>query len=427
MRAISQFALLGACVAALTACQGGGGNTETKIVETKVPVVVKEDVVIGTPDDNPASKDFSVIAQKIYSENSLKVILTPNRDDLRITSVEKQDNYDGERKRVPIPVVDSSEVTDLIPAAANDLRPWDQVYAVTIVHESFPAPKVVTIGIKQKKDLVVAGEIKISTQEFASSDLDLGTLTIKENSSLTLDRNTIKINVENLIAEKNSALQTLSKQDAETPAKDYEPGRDGGTIRLNAVQASGELQIFLRGGKGGKGQTGETSTVTGGKGDPGADGKWYFEPPRRFPKEVLSEPVKPIALTWRNICLENPGNGGPGRDGGEGGRGKQGERGGNSGRMDLSIESGSLKYTVAIIPGTGGDGGNGGQGGPKGEGGDPGKAGPCPAASKGPDGGIGPTGKPGPEGLKGNYGEFCPSRPSVSFSCNFQPQFEGTL
>lgn len=414
--------LLIASTTSLVACGGGG---DTKYVEKQVPVIVKEDTVLGTSDSDPNNTQFLPLATKVYDGTSLKVVIQPNREDLQILSVTRKDNLSPESEIVTVPVHDSSEVVDTFPGDPLDLRPWNQIYAVTMMHKSFDESQTFTLQILQKKDLTVEGSMDMSRFKISSNELDLGTLRILPESILTLDMSTLKINADSFIGGAKSVIQTMTSADSALATPPMTPGKDGGTYRLNFENADGELHVFLRGGKGGKGQVGAAATGTGAQGSKGKPAVFFFQPIPRPGREVLR--TSPRNGVWRSICLENPGNGQPGGQGPQGGRGGAGARGGHTGSLDLHIKSGSLQYSVTMSPGVGGDGGEGGNGGPGGQGGDPGNAGPCPAASAGPAGPTGPKGPQGPAGLDGQYGSFCPSRASTSFSCSNQSFLEGVL
>lgn len=410
-------------------------SPDTKVVEKIVPVVTKETEVTGL-DSNPSSSEFTIVTSKNYDGEKLYLNFKTNRDDLRIVSVRKSKSPKaGETSSIEeMSVSSATEATDTLESDANDISPWEYTYEFEVTHPSFKEKETITQKILQKKSLIVTKNTKVSDILKGSNEIKLEKLTISKDAILTLDKPSVKLDVENFIAEAGSSIENMTREESEIPAKDSEPGKDGGEIRFHADHATGTLNIFLRGGKGGTGPAGENSTTPGAPGSDGSPGQVKFP---RIPRDpiVLSSPRHKKTQVIRTLgyedgyCHIQPGPGGKGGTGPRGGTGGTGAKGGKTGSMELSINGGSLIYAVEFIPGTGGNGGKGGRGGPGGPPGNPGDtaSGTCSAPGNLGQGDEGPEGLQGPKGFDGTFGHFCTFRNDNQFSCVMSPTFTGEL
>ena len=414
---------------------GCAPGSETKLVEKIVPVEKKDTVVTGL-DSDPEASEFKIVATKNYDGEKLFLNFKPNRTDLRIVSIRrsKSSKATESTKFEDLNVIDSSEATDILTTEVNDISPWDYTYEFVVSHPSFKERETITLDILQEKSFIVRKNTKISELTIGSNEVKLESLTMSKDATFTLNGPSLKLSVKNFIAEEGSSIENMAQADSEIPAKESEPGKDGGVIRFEADNASGTLKIFLRGGKGGGGSIGEKSTAQGPQGPHGSPGAIKYPNIPRDPI-VLSSPRNKKTLVIKRhgyadpFCILNPGPGGKGGRGPQGGAGGPGAKGGETGSMDLSINNGTLRYTVELIPGAGGNGGKGGGGGPGGPPGNPGDTiyNICPAAGNLGQGDEGPEGPAGPTGYVGSFGKFCTFRNGTNFSCVTTSSYAGEL
>lgn len=213
------------------------------------------------------------------------------------------------------------------------------------------------------------------------------------NARLVTEGTPFKILTQEVHSE-GGRIETFEKG---TTAQKGFPGRDGGSIEIQAERAIGNLTVEMRGENGGDGLDRKTTNIhlKGQKGDKGADAKI---------EQVGSywDGTFQIA-TYRCVSQPQPGqNGHPGLDGEKGGHGYQG---GSTGRLVLKIiDKSDFNINAVPDPGLYGRGGKGGRGG---QGGDPGEPGSIPAMLPGTLSGCIPSraGAPGENGKDGPPGD----------------------
>lgn len=151
-------------------------------------------------------------------------------------------------------------------------------------------------------------------------------------------------------------------------------GKSGGSLKINASLATGDLKIYMRGQHGGDGANGENYSSRASDGTPAGEGARFCD---CVGKNCLVSSTKKIELfsgvqPTGSICTcESIGNdGGRGSDGLNGRNGHRAGNGGSAGQLKISIQDGRefdlQTYAfkgLAGIPGKGGDGQDGGLGG----------------------------------------------------------------
>lgn len=217
-------------------------------------------------------------------------------------------------------------------------------------------------------------------------------LWILPNSTILTHGNDLKVEVNQLLAGDNAAIDTAPPSAWAAPNTS---GKSGGSVVVHAKTATGRLKVFATGQGGGQGNRGGDG-ASGGKGPKGISGTT-----RREVDGSTCERHCPA----RTVCDRSPGNGGQGEQGRPGGHGSPGHPGGDSARVLIAVDMpNGFEVIPSIAPGPGGPGGIGGTGGSGGLGGDPGdRPSVCQAARPGPIGlqGLrGPTGSPGADGKK---------------------------
>lgn len=203
---------------------------------------------------------------------------------------------------------------------------------------------------------------------------------LNENSEVITGGKDLLVDTNDLISQ-NGVLSTFP---ANQKAIVDQKGRGGGSIRIKAHRASGELHINMFGEYGGD----------------GSDGKPYTQPAKRGKNAAsLSEfdptvMIPPIVF----LCLRPLDRGGIGENGAEGRPGSPGRQGGNSGEFKIEVYESSPEFIVLVNKKTGiaGKPGKGGPGQPGGEGG-LGDVAPewCPQGRKGAKGLDGKNGADG--------------------------------
>ncbi|UOF02626.1 collagen-like triple helix repeat-containing protein [Bdellovibrio reynosensis] len=240
---------------------------------------------------------------------------------------------------------------------------------------------------------IAAGEVKtLSDLNLDSGTFDFGYLVLGYGSSLVTEGKSITFNVQKLIT--FGAIETFTKQMAMMEGPEASRGQNGGAVAINALEANGNLEVFLRGTVGGRGRTGDSNKNAGAAGADGKMGVSGHNHPDPSPRcKVQSTP------------------GEQGKQGPEGGPGGNGGNGGDSGTFKYSGQkNNSLYLKIHTLPGPGGIRGEGGTGGPGG----PGGKGvrdyyPCPATPAGAQGKAGDPGKPGQPGSSGTAQDSCVS------------------
>lgn len=248
---------------------------------------------------------------------------------------------------------------------------------------------VQVLKISLPRDVIISGKVDAKDFDFSN----VARLYFMKDSVITSHGEDLKIQAKELIAEDGSRIETFPKGAVGFNDK---PARAGGEIEITATDASGSLEVNLRGENGGRWTTEPQSL---------ANNESY-----RGSKGAKGSPGATISIPRFNvICAKPPGDGGPGSDGKSGLAGFGGINGGDSGHLDVNIRhGGGFKISHHREPGIGGQGSIGGVGGPGGLGGDPGERLLfCPEAKRGPNGNIGHRGPNGGDGTSGNPGHVC--------------------
>lgn len=213
--------------------------------------------------------------------------------------------------------------------------------------------------------------------------------------------------VANELHSKDGVIETFAEN---TKAPTNTDGKSGGSLKLNALMATGDLKIYMRGQHGGDGANGESYSNRASDGSPAGEGSRLCDCVGKnclltakinFDFFTDAKPTGTICT-----CETTGGDGGRGADGANGRDGHRGGNGGSAGQLKISIQDGRefdlQTYAfkgLAGIPGNGGDGQDGGIGGQT----------PDTLAGKkcgGKPGGNGSKGKPGRRGNSGSDGDL---------------------
>jgi hypothetical protein len=231
--------------------------------------------------------------------------------------------------------------------------------------------------------------------------------------NLTIDVNKLMVDEDERVKRGDIAFTSLAQILTFVPGTVAKTDRDriGSVISINAREAHGDLRVAMVGVNGRMGVSGAVREKTmpdapkriaaaprpEAQGTPGSQSPDSPGGPARGGYDNARPPTQ-------GVCINQPGNGGPGLGGDRGVRGGPGERGGNAGTLILNVEN-SKNFLVEVRQkaGSGGKGGVGGPGFPGGLGGLPGKPrDKCNPAEAGPQG---PTGLEGLSGADADNGD----------------------
>lgn len=223
-----------------------------------------------------------------------------------------------------------------------------------------------------------------STYEYSFASLTLG-----PNGVLYTMGNKVSIRVQDLISRGGMIVSF-----PEGHRSSHGDGLSGGSLKVWAHSAEGNLKITMRGENGRQGLPGD--------------------PPLESMKGPVGREGAPTAGggSMLGIVVGQPGF--PGGKGQKGFPGKAGFAGGNSGTFELTVlEDHPIYLSVEIFAGKGGPGGFGGTGGAGGDGGLGGKIGGNKRLATGPQGLIGDQGDNGSSGTSGLIETACVSMAGV--------------
>lgn len=162
-----------------------------------------------------------------------------------------------------------------------------------------------------------------------------------------------KIQIQNLVSQSGY----IQSYPANARAVNDIDGKDGGILRIEILNGTGVMTVFMKGENGGNGSPAKPpdAKLKGAPGGPGTPAQFEFE-----------------SLAMGHVihkCSTKPGEGSGGFRGRHGNPGNAGKSGGHSGRAIITNYSSDLEIMIEAQPGAFGIGSAGGTGG---EGGDPG-------------------------------------------------------
>jgi hypothetical protein len=178
----------------------------------------------------------------------------------------------------------------------------------------------------------------------------------KDNTpSLVTFGRELVIDTKELISNGGSLITFISGQKADSDM----PGRSGGSIRIKANSARGELSIEMRGEHGGDGSSGAPFAERAPSGAAGTSGQSH--------RQMGSG-------SFPSFCVALPTSGGNGENGANGRNGQNGRRGGNTGQLTFEVaeKSDAFQLHFSKEVGRSGKAGAGGPGQLGGIGGEPG-------------------------------------------------------
>lgn len=270
-------------------------------------------------------------------------------------------------------------------------------YELAVFHNS-GLTQLASGEIRVPVDLEIKGRFLSETAEIVG----IHRLFLAKNAELLSQGQNLNIEVRKILSDGGTIASFAEGQTAASGSA----GRDGGQIRIRAMEAHGTLRIVARGENGAGGSNG----VRGGRGPSGgrgSDGQTSFEYNCfRVPPHIYLPGNRCSRIRY---CSKPPGNGSQGGRGVPGGRGANGFPGGDSAEVLLEVAKNSdFQVQYEIMPGRGGPGGAGGAGGPGGLGGAPGNSpSPCVSAVAGALGAAGAAGVNGSPGAPGNSSKVC--------------------
>lgn len=213
--------------------------------------------------------------------------------------------------------------------------------------------------------------------------------------------------VANELHSKDGVIETFAEN---TKAPINNDGKSGGSLKISAQMATGDLKIYMRGQHGGDGANGESYSNRASDGSPAGEGARFCDCVGKNclltakTNFELFPDIKPTGTIC--TCESTGGDGGRGADGANGRDGHNAGNGGSAGQLKISIQDGRefdlQTYAfkgIAGTPGNGGDGQDGGIGGPT----------PDTLSGRkcgGKPGGNGSKGKPGRRGDLGSDGDL---------------------
>ncbi len=263
---------------------------------------------------------------------------------------------------------------------------------------------VQTLKISLPRDVVISGLSLASALNLK----DVARLNLKSDAVISALDKDLKISAKKLFAEPGAKIETFPLN---ATAGENKNGRSGGKIEINADEATGEIEVNLRGEDSGKWTITPTPLVgenyRGPIGASGSEGQSEC-------KFAIYLPIPDVPV--RCYCNTAPGNGGQGGAGPTGLAGFAGLSGGDSGSLSVNLKQApNFRVVQHRVSGRGSDGSLGGVGGLGGHGGQPGHVKMvgiwqipiCPDASIGADGPLGARGPKGPPGSNGKDGTVC--------------------
>jgi hypothetical protein len=304
-------------------------------------------------------------------------------------------------------------ITDEISYKVASLKPQNLNYFIERKGEVLATAK-----FHIKADLIITNNQTAEQVGLHPGKHNLGILYFDYRSQLNTQGQEFDISADELIANE-SVIASFSEEESNTPAPEGIAGKNGGSIKITAINAKGTLTVHSRGTRGGIGHAGQEQFPVTAPGMNGRDEIVHLEkncepqylsakvPAIKFPITKKS-PVKIRrvgACHIESYCSVNSTAGQQGPQGLKGLQGSQGLPGGDSGSFVLEIKDNENFYvTTDTNPGLGGPGGIGGPGGQGGPGGSPGNHAKCAPESDG-KGKVGETGAPGDSGPPGSSGK----------------------
>lgn len=254
------------------------------------------------------------------------------------------------------------------------------------IEKSFPKQ------IKIPRDFVVREGQSSFTED---TRLTVNRIFLTNEAALTTNGFNIEL-ISNELHSKDGVIETFPEN---TKAPINNDGKSGGTLKINALLATGDLKIYMRGQNGGDGANGENYQSRASDGRSAGEGVRFCDCAGKnclvtaSTKFELFNKIKPTGTIC--TCESNGSDGGRGADGANGRDGHRAGNGGSAGQLKISIQDGRefdlqtyASKGLAGIPGNGGEGQEGGIGGQ------------TPDTLSGRKCG----GKPGPNGSKGKAG-----------------------
>ncbi len=315
-------------------------------------------------------------------------------------------------------------ITDEISYKGANLKPQNLNYFIERKGEV-----LATGQFRIKADLIITNNQTAEQLGLHPGKNNLGILYFDYRSQLNTQGQEFDISADEIIANE-SVIESFSEEESTLPAPEGIAGKNGGSIKITAINAKGTLTVHSRGTRGGIGHTGQEQFPVTAPGMNGRDEIVHFEkncepqylsakvPAIKFP--LIKSPIKIRrvgACHIESFCSVNSTAGQQGPQGLKGLQGSQGLPGGDSGSFILEIKNNENFFvTTDTNPGLGGPGGIGGPGGRGGPGGSPGKHANCTPESDG-IGKVGETGAPGDSGPPGSSGK-------TELSCIKKSNFE---